>query len=76
MNSTTNSLKRVYGYLKPDRQITPTQLGTELNLHYNSVLACLEVLKTLNTISMISNGKVTLVSLKDSFKQDDNNRRH
>jgi|TARA_Y100000034_G_C6738977_1_gene327787 Mn-dependent DtxR family transcriptional regulator len=66
MNSTTKSLNKVYEFLKEHKQATPTELGTELNLNYNSVLACLEVLKEMDKVNSVSNGKITLISIKQN----------
>ena len=66
MNCETKSVKKVFEYLQKNKQATPSELTTKLSLNYNTIKACVETLQDMDKINSISNGKVTMIQIKEA----------
>jgi len=62
----TQSIKKIINYLKNQKNpVSLTQIVLSTKLHFRSVKACIELLDSLGKVDLMTNGRTTLVKLKD-----------
>ncbi len=61
----TKSVKKTLNFLKSQNDpVTLTKIVSSINLHFRSVKACIEVLKAVDKVDVMTNGRTTLVKLR------------
>ncbi len=64
-NANTKSLHKVYEYIQEKKQASPSQINTDLKMNFNTTKSCISSLQKLNKVEQISNGKVSIIQLKE-----------